>query len=107
MTKKVLIICAGGMSSSVLSKKTTEYFYKKGSDILVEFASAGEGQKSILSGKYDLYLVSPQIRMLYKKFEKAGEKAGKPVANIPPDAYVPTPAGIEKLERIILENLLK
>lgn len=74
---------------------------------LVEFASAGEGQKSILSGEYDLYLVSPQIRMLYKKIEKAGEKAGKPVVNIPPDAYVPTPAGIEKLERIILENLLK
>lgn len=53
----------------------------------------------------DLYLVSPQTKMYFKQFEEAGSKAGKPVVQIPPQAYIPIPMGIEKMANLILENI--
>ncbi|MDS2926259.1 PTS cellobiose transporter subunit IIB, partial [Streptococcus pneumoniae] len=52
-----------------------------------------------------LYLVSPQTKMYFKQFEEAGSKAGKPVVQIPPQAYIPIPMGIEKMANLILENI--
>ncbi|AXI10275.1 PTS cellobiose transporter subunit IIB [Oceanobacillus zhaokaii] len=103
--KKALIICAGGMSSSLMAKKTMEFLKSKGNDIVVEATSTSEGQKLIGNSDYDLFLVSPQIKMYYKKMKAAGDNAGKPVANIPPQAYVPIPMGIEKLANVILQEL--
>ncbi|MBA4601585.1 hypothetical protein [Thermoactinomyces mirandus] len=40
--KKVLIICAGGMSSSLMAKKTTDFLKAKGNDIVVDATSANE-----------------------------------------------------------------
>ena len=37
--KKALIICAGGMSSSVIAKKTTENLQGKGEEIQVDATS--------------------------------------------------------------------
>ena len=64
-----------------------------------------EGQKRIEADNYDLYLVSPQTKMYFKQFEEAGSKAGKPVVQIPPQAYIPIPMGIEKMANLILENI--
>ena len=41
--KKALIICAAGMSSSMMASKTTEYFKGKGEDVFVDAVSATEG----------------------------------------------------------------
>lgn len=103
--KKVLIICAAGMSSSLMAKKTTEFFKSKGKDIELDAVSATEGNKMIESSDFDLFLISPQTRMYFSKFEEAGKKAGKPVVNIPPQAYIPVPMGIQKMAKLILENL--
>lgn len=103
--KNVLIICAGGMSSSVLAKKSTEFLQEKGNNIQVEATSTNEGKKMIEQGKYDLFLVSPQTRMYYKQLKETGDRSGKPVINIPPQAYVPVPMGIEKLSNLILQEL--
>lgn len=103
--RNVLIICQGGMSSSVLAKRTTEHLNEDGNDIQVEATSTNEGREMIEKGKYDLYLVSPQTKMYYDQLKKTGERAGKPVANIPPQAYVPVPMGIEKLSNLILQEL--
>ncbi|GGB56427.1 PTS cellobiose transporter subunit IIB [Virgibacillus dakarensis] len=103
--KNVLIICAGGMSSSLMAKKTTEFLKSKGNEIAVEATSATEGGKMIEKGNFDLYLVSPQTKMYYKQLKEAGDRAGKPVVNIPPQAYVPIPMGIEKLGNVILQEL--
>ena len=83
---KALIICAAGMSSSLMAKKTTEFL-------------KGKGQE------FDLYLVSPQTKMYFKQFEEAGAKVGKPVVQIPPQAYIPIPMGIEKMANLIVENI--
>ena len=97
---KALIICAAGMSSSLMAKKTTEFLKGKGHDIEVDAVSATEGGKAIAAAEYDLYLISPQTKMYFKQFEEAGAKVGKPIVQIPPQAYIPIPMGIEKMEKI-------
>ncbi|KLV25498.1 PTS cellobiose transporter subunit IIB [Niallia circulans] len=103
--KKALIICAAGMSSSLMAKKTTEFFKSKGQDIVLDAISANEGGKMIEKGEFDLYLVSPQTKMYFNKLKETGDRVGKPVVNIPPQAYVPIPMGIEKLANVILQEL--
>lgn len=103
--KKVLIICAGGMSSSVIDKKSTEFFKQKGQSIELDATFASQGASVIAKDDYDLYLVSPQTKMYFANLEKAAIKQNKPIVNIPPQAYVPIPMGIEKLAKVIEENL--
>jgi len=103
--KKALIICAAGMSSSLMAKKTTEFFKSKDQDIVLDAISANEGGKMIEKGEFDLYLVSPQTKMYFNKLKEIGNRVGKPVVNIPPQAYVPIPMGIEKLANLILQEL--
>ena len=95
---KALIICAAGMSSSLMAKKTTEFLKGKGQDIEVDAISATEGGKAIAASEFDLYLVSPQTKMYFKQFEEA-------VVQIPPQAYIPIPMGIEKMANLIVENI--
>lgn len=102
---KALIICAAGMSSSLMAKKTTEFFKSKGDDIEVDAISATEGGKAIAAAEFDLYLIGPQTKMYYKQFEEAAAKVGKPIAQIPPQAYIPIPMGIEKMANLIKENI--
>ncbi|MEZ7551227.1 PTS cellobiose transporter subunit IIB [Streptococcus sp. 20925_1_22] len=102
---KALIICAAGMSSSLMAKKTTEFFKSKGDDIEVDAISATEGGKAIAAAEFDLYLISPQTKMYYKQFEEAAAKVGNPIAQIPPQAYIPIPMGIEKMANLIKENI--
>lgn len=102
---KALIICAAGMSSSLMAKKTTEFLKGKGHDIEVDAVSATEGGKAIATAEFDLYLISPQTKMYFKQFEDAGAKVGKPIVQIPPQAYIPIPMGIEKMANLILEKI--
>lgn len=103
--KKVLIICAAGMSSSMMAAKTTQWFKDNGKDIFMDAVSATEGQKMIDNSDFDLFLVSPQTKMYYAKLKAAGERAGKPVVEIPPQAYVPIPSGIEKMADLVMNEL--
>jgi len=105
--KKVLIICAQGMSSALMAKKTTEYLKSKGHDVEIEATYVQEGGRRIEKGDFDLYLVSPQAKIYYQKLKEAGDRAGKPVVNIYPQAYVPIPTGIEKLGNLVLNELPK
>lgn len=105
--KKALIICAAGMSSSLMAKKTTEFLKAKGYEIEVDAVSANEGNKMIEKNEFDLFLISPQTKMYFQKFKEAGERVGKPVVNIPPQAYIPIPMGVEKLGNLILQELPK
>ena len=61
--KKALIICAAGMSSSMMASKATELFKDKGEDIMVDAVSATEGDKMIKNSDFDLFLISPQTTM--------------------------------------------
>ena len=72
---KALIICAAGMSSSLMAKKTTEFLKSKGHDIEVDAVSATEGGKAIATAEFDLYLISPQTKMYFKQFEDPEQKS--------------------------------
>lgn len=103
--KRALIICAGGMSSSLIAKKTTEKIKEQGHEIEVDSTSASQGAKIIEEDKFDLYLVSPQTKMYFDNLEKSAKKKNKPIVNIPPQAYVPIDMGIEKMANLVQENL--
>jgi len=101
--KKVLIICAAGMSSSLIAKKGTQYLQDNGHAIDIDAIHASDGVSSIQKDQFDLYLISPQTKMYYKNLKAAADKTGKPCENIPPQAYVPIPMGTEKLAKLILD----
>lgn len=103
--KKALIICAAGMSSSMMASKTTDFFKQKGEEVLVDAVSATEGDNMIKNSDFDLFLISPQTTMFLDKFKKLRESVGKPVVSIPFQAYVPIPTGIQKLAEVIEENI--
>lgn len=102
---KALIICAGGMSSSLIAKKTQTLLAEQGHDIEMNAVGVPEGGKKITAAEYDLYLISPQTKMHFKQFEEAAKKVGKPIVQIPPQAYIPIPMGIEKMAKLVLENV--
>lgn len=102
---KALIICAGGMSSSLIAKKTQTLLAEQGHDIEMNAVGVPEGGKKISAAEYDLYLISPQTKMHYKQFEEAAKKVGKPIVQIPPQAYIPIPMGIEKMAKLVLDNI--
>lgn len=103
--KKAIIMCAAGMSSSLMAKKTTEYFQANGHDIHVDATIAATGQKLITEQKYDLYLISPQAKMYFEKLKVLADKAERPMTVIPINAYNPLPKGIEALANLILEHI--
>ena len=105
MTKKALIICAAGMSSSMMDKKTTDYFKEKNEDVILDAVPATEGEDKIRNSDFDLFLISPQTSMYLDKFKRIGAEVGKPVISIPFQAYVPIPTGIAKLAEVVSENI--
>ena len=105
MSKKALIICAAGMSSSMMAAKATDLLKNKGLDILVEARGVSEGEGLIKDKAYDLYLISPQTKMYFKQLENTAKSVGKDIVQIPPQAYIPIPSGIAKMADLVAENL--
>lgn len=103
--KKVMLICNAGMSSSLMAKKVTEQLEEDGRDIIVDATTSSDSDKVLMGDEYDMILVSPQIRMYFDAYKEKADKSGKAIAQVPFNAYAPTPAGIKNMENIILENL--
>lgn len=103
--KNVMIFCNAGMSSSLMAKKVTDLLAKKGKDIHVDATTTSDSKNIVNKNSYDLYLVSPQTKMYFKTISEYAELHQKPVDNIPFNAYIPTPAGLENLAKIILKNI--
>lgn len=99
--KKALIICAAGMSSSMIAKKVTEFFENKNLPIELDATTISTAPGIIEKDKYDLYLVSPQAKMAFNNLEKDANKVGKPIESIPPQAYLPTNEGILELSKMV------
>ena len=77
--KKVLIICEGGMSSSLIAKKTTDFFKTKNVPIELDATTVSKAPQLIQRGDFDFYLVSPQAKMSYEGLAKEAEKMGLPI----------------------------
>lgn len=82
----ILLVCAGGMSTSLLVEKMKKEIKKRNlKDINVE-ANAIEKLESII-GDYDVILVGPQIRYKEPYIKSLCEEKGKPYIVIPPAVY--------------------
>lgn len=65
MDKKVLLICAGGMSTGILMKKMEKYAKEKGFNLQIE--AIGMSAYEDVYKNYDVILLGPQVS--YKKAE--------------------------------------
>ncbi len=65
MTRKVLLICAGGMSTGILMKKMQKYAADNGTELLIE--AVGMSAYEDVCKNYDVILLGPQVS--YKKAE--------------------------------------
>ncbi|MDK7050070.1 PTS cellobiose transporter subunit IIB [Aerococcus sanguinicola] len=95
--KKALIICNAGMSSSMIAQKVTQFFEGRDLPIQVEATTVTKGKDIIEKDQYDLYLLSPQVKMASENLTKSAKAKNKPLLNIEPEAYLPTEESTIKL----------
>lgn len=82
---KVLLVCAGGMSTSIVMKKMRAYAEKQGIEGF-EVAATGVGEFREVVDGYDVVLLGPQIS--YKRDDiVAGAGPNRPVDVIAPADY--------------------
>ncbi|MBQ0064624.1 MAG: PTS cellobiose transporter subunit IIB [Firmicutes bacterium] len=103
--KKALIICAAGMSSSMIAAKAMALLQEQGHDIFMEARGTQEGTKLVADNCYDLYLVSPQTKMYWKNLKDTADRSGANIIQIPPQAYIPIPSGIANMAKLVLDNI--
>ena len=90
---KVIMVCSGGMSSSMIVDAVKKEAAKENFDL--EIVAVGTEAFENEIGDYDLGLVAPQVRHRLDKFKKVGEAVNKPVDVIEPMGY--TPIGAPKI----------
>ncbi len=79
----ILIICAGGMSSSMVTKKTREAALRRPEEINVEESATFDIDNK--KHDYDVFLVAPQVKYLVPNL--TNQVAPKPVGLIKPADY--------------------
>ncbi|MEQ8222256.1 MAG: PTS sugar transporter subunit IIB [Candidatus Eremiobacterota bacterium] len=82
---KILVICSGGMSTSMLVKAMVKAAEGMNEDISVESGSVS-GLISIID-KSDLIMVAPQVRHRLEEIRNIADKYSKPVTLIEPQLY--------------------
>ncbi|KKD22722.1 MULTISPECIES: PTS sugar transporter subunit IIB [Staphylococcus] len=90
---KVIMVCSGGMSSSMIVDAVKKEAAKENFDL--EIVAVGTEAFENEIADYDLGLVAPQVRHRLDKFKKVGEAVNKPVDVIDPMGY--TPIGAPKI----------
>lgn len=79
---KILLVCAAGLSTSILMKKIEQYAAQNGIDLTID--AIGMGEYQTVCADYDVLLLGPQVS--YQE-EEVAAGSGKPVAVIPPQDY--------------------
>lgn len=79
---KILLVCAGGASTSILMKKMTRYAQEQGIELEIKAKGVGQYEEHIAG--CDVILLGPQVSY---KLEEIQAAAGRPVAVIQPYDY--------------------
>ncbi|MEQ8170011.1 MAG: PTS sugar transporter subunit IIB [Candidatus Eremiobacterota bacterium] len=82
---KILVICSGGMSTSMLVKAMSRAAEGMNEDIAVESGSVS-GLINMID-KIDLIMVAPQVRHRLEEIRNIADRYNKPVVLIEPQLY--------------------
>lgn len=85
---KVILVCAGGMSSAIAAKSLTEAAEAEGIEMNVHESSTQQFEEMV-KDNYDLALVAPQIRHRYDTLVPYAEEVDVPILQIAPKGYSP------------------
>lgn len=98
---KILLACAGGMSTSILMKKVEAYAKEHGIEPF-EIKATSTAEAPSLAANYDVILIGPQVGYQKDEVEKACKK---PTAVIPTEIYgsANSKAVIELAQKLIDE----
>lgn len=80
---KILLVCAGGLSSSIVMKKIRKYGEEIGEDIQIDAVGVAAVEDESKKG-YDCVLTAPQVR---NRFNDIKSKCSIPVESMSPQDY--------------------
>ncbi|GLC29689.1 PTS sugar transporter subunit IIB [Clostridium omnivorum] len=100
---KVLMVCSGGMSSSIVVKAIKQEADKKGFPLEIKAVGTGEFEDELKSGGYDLAIVAPQVKHRLAVFQEAAGAVNVPVELIVPMGYTPigAPKVLEQIKKYV------
>lgn len=79
---KILLVCAAGLSTSILMKKLEKYAEQNGIELDIDAVGIGEYQEACAN--YDVLLLGPQVSY---QLNTVKQGSGKPIAVIPAQDY--------------------
>lgn len=79
---KILLLCAGGMSSSIVMKRLRSYASEQ--DLDCEIKATGISSYRDIISQYDCVLLAPQTRYYYRRLK---QESSVPVGIIEPSDY--------------------
>lgn len=79
---KILLVCAGGMSTGLLMKKMEAYWAQQGKELTIN--ACGMGEYDEVYKNYDIIMVGPQIGY---RLAQIKADTGKPCDTIPSFDY--------------------
>ncbi|TZE82972.1 PTS sugar transporter subunit IIB [Calorimonas adulescens] len=82
----ILLVCSGGMSTSLLVNKMAKEGQKRGINGLKVEADSVDNLDKIID-KYDVVLLGPQVQYKEKWVKEVAARHGRPYAVIPPQVY--------------------
>lgn len=85
--KKIMLVCAAGMSTSLMVSKMQKSAEAKGIEADIFAISAGEADEYLVDKKIDVLLLGPQVRFMKTEFEKKLAPLGIPLDVIPMADY--------------------
>lgn len=78
----IMLVCAAGMSTSLLVSKMQKAAKEKGIDADIFANSANEASGSLQNKDVDVLLLGPQVRFMKSQFEQKVEGSNIPVDTI-------------------------
>ncbi|WP_251867506.1 PTS sugar transporter subunit IIB [Enterococcus malodoratus] len=85
--KTIMLVCAAGMSTSLLVTKMEKAAQAQGVEANIFALSASEADPEIEKGAIDVILLGPQVRFMLKQFEEKAAQINAPVAIIDMQDY--------------------
>ncbi|MGG7058115.1 PTS sugar transporter subunit IIB [Clostridium nigeriense] len=87
MKKTIMLVCAAGMSTSLMVSKMQKSAEAKGIEADIFAVSAGEADSYLAEKKVDVLLLGPQVRFMKAQFEKKVVPLGIALDVIPMTDY--------------------